>query len=146
MLGYLGRGDPSFRASDLIPSTSSVAESRAVLDPLRCHCWETMLSALHCPRDCTMPIDLYQVQFLSQFRVSHLYTLQRPLSKLQRCHSVAAVFYEYGLTSAREVRQYWGRPLNVPSALFFANRYMCLISRIVLLSAMFAEPSEAVSV
>ncbi|KAH9932945.1 uncharacterized protein B0H18DRAFT_672223 [Fomitopsis serialis] len=53
-----------------------------------------------------------------------------------------AVFYEYGLTSAREVRQYWGRPLNVPSALFFANRYMCLISRIVLLSAMFAEPSE----
>ncbi|KAH9932947.1 uncharacterized protein B0H18DRAFT_1208273 [Fomitopsis serialis] len=54
-----------------------------------------------------------------------------------------AVFYEYGLTLAREVRQYWGHRFDIPSAVFFANRYLCLISRAVVLSAMFAGPSDA---
>ncbi|KZT69212.1 hypothetical protein DAEQUDRAFT_738314 [Daedalea quercina L-15889] len=54
-----------------------------------------------------------------------------------------AVLYEYGLTFERETQQYWSRRLDIPGALFFANRYLCLLSRFVVLIAVFVRPSPA---
>ncbi|EPT02107.1 hypothetical protein FOMPIDRAFT_1118985, partial [Fomitopsis schrenkii] len=52
----------------------------------------------------------------------------------------AAVFYEYLLTFIQEVRQYWNRGINIPIALFLANRYFCLIHRLFLLVVVFVRP------
>lgn len=57
----------------------------------------------------------------------------------------AAVLYEYVLTLPQEVKQYWGREIKLPSALFFANRYLCLVDRLIVLSVIFAEPSTEVN-
>lgn len=56
------------------------------------------------------------------------------------------MLYEYALTLKQEARQYWGRPVNLPTALFFTNRYLCLPNRIIVLTAIFAGPSHMVNI
>ena len=72
--------------------------------------------------------------------------LALPLSSLTSVPFLrtAAVLYEYLLTFTLEVRQYWNHSFHIATALFFANRYLCLIHRLFLVAAVFARGSTEV--